>query len=147
MTPVEFLILRDTFAEEAGGAEGFTLGRIYCDHSYLGYTLEDQDRRLEEDGTEKIYGKTAMPIGRYRLELYDSPKHGLVPLFKDVPQFEFTEIHGANNASQLLGCVAVGVHRTAVGVAECKPVVERIVGILQKAEAEGREVWCEIARA
>lgn len=142
---LEFLILRDVCAEQCGPDEGFTLGRIYADGSYLGYTLEDEDRHLE-NGEAKIYGKTAMPLGRYRLELYNSPKHGLVPLFKDVPQFTYTEIHAANEAKELLGCVAVGQNRTKTGVSGCRPVLDRILFLMKQAQADGRECFCTISR-
>lgn len=145
MTPIELNIIRDTLAVGVSGAEGFTLGRIYNGKIYIGHTLEDEDRRLEEGGI-KVKGKTAMPLGRFRLELYHSPKHGLVPLFKDVPQFSYTEIHKANKAEELLGCVAVGKVRTETGVANCAPILARIVDIMQHAEDEGRPVFCTISR-
>jgi hypothetical protein len=145
LAPVEFRIVRETCSVGCEGAEGFTLGRIYVDGLIFGCTLEDEDRRLEE-GVEKVYGKSAMPLGRYKLELYQSPKHGLVPLFKDVPGFTYTEIHKANRAEQLLGCVAVGRVRTPDGVADCAPVLRALVEVMQHAKAEGRDVYCTIER-
>ena len=145
MTPLEFLIVRDTNHPSATETEGYCLGKIYGDSLYFGETLEDEDRRLE-DGHSKVYGRTAMPTGRYELVLYHSPKRGVVPLFKNVPQFEYTEIHGANTASQLLGCVAVGKIRTANGVATCAPVLQRIVAVMTAAEDEGRKCFCTIRR-
>ena len=88
----------------------------------------------------------AMPLGRFKIVLYNSPKHGVVPLFLDVPQFEYTEFHGANHANQLLGCVAVGKVRTSDGVANCQPVLQRIVAMMQSAEDEGPECYCTIKR-
>lgn len=145
MTPVEFLIVRDLNHPSVDETEGFCLGKIYGDNLYFGETLEDEDRRLEE-GHRKVYGRTAMPTGRFELVLYHSPKHGLVPLFLNVPQFEYTEIHGANHSNQLLGCVAVGKIRTADGVATCAPVLQRIVAVMQTSEDEGRKVFCTIKR-
>lgn len=145
MTPVEFLLVRDLNHPSVDETEGFCLGKIYGENIYLGESLEDEDRRLEE-GNEKVYGRTAMPTGRFELVLYDSPKHGLVPLFVGVPKFSYTEIHGANNAKQLLGCVAVGTVRTSDGVADCKKVVNRIIEIMQRAKDEGRKCFCTIKR-
>jgi len=145
VNPVEFSVVRDDNNPSVGVVEGFCLGKIFCGEDYLGETLEDEDRRLE-DGGVKVYGRTAMPTGRYELVLYDSPKHGLVPLFVGVPQFSYTEIHGANHANQLLGCVAVGRDRTADGVATCKPVLQEIIGIMLKAKDEGRTCYCTIIR-
>lgn len=145
MNTVEFSVIRDDNNPSVGIVEGFCLGKVYCGDDYLGETLEDEDRRLEE-GNEKIYGRTAMPLGRHELVLYDSPKHGLVPLFVGVPQFSYTEFHGANHASQLLGCIAVGENRTADGVSSCKPVLQQIIAIMQQARDEGRKCFCTISR-
>lgn len=145
MNKVKFVIERDTFAEAKGAKEGYTLGKIYCEGQYYGNTLEDEDRHLEEGGI-KIPGKTAMPCGNFRLALYDSPKHGTVPLFLGVPQFTFTEIHRANHAEELLGCVAVGTHRTEDGVADCQKVLTKIIERMKLAAEEGDECWCEIRR-
>ncbi len=40
-----------------------TFGKLFVDGKYLGETLEDTDRFLE-DGGEKIDGQTAIPRGR-----------------------------------------------------------------------------------
>lgn len=145
MKVIEFLIVREPTQLPQNGKEGFTKGRIFCGKTPYGYTVEDQDRRLEE-GAEKIYGKTAMPLGRYKMSLYHSPKHGIVPLFHDVPGFTYTEIHRANHAEELLGCVAVGKVPTEDGVAQCQIVLDRIVATMQSAEDEGAEVYCTITR-
>ena len=145
MKPLELLICRDLLETAKDGREGFTLGKIYSDNVCFGETLEDEDRFLEAGGV-KIPGQTAMPLGRYRLSLYASPKHGEVPLFHDVPQFTYTEIHKANRAEELRGCVAVGRVRTLTGVADCQIVLSRIVRAMQRAEDELREVFCTIRR-
>lgn len=146
MKPLEIEIVREVFGPPLGLREGFTLGRIFVDGVFYGYTVEDQDRYLEVGGT-KVFGKTAMPAGRYLITLYNSPKHGLVPLFNDVPQFSYTEIHRANTAEELQGCVAVGKARTATGVANCAAVLQRLVDAIQIAEDEGRACYCTIRRA
>lgn len=146
MKPLEITITREITAVGVLDHEGFTLGRIYVDGLYYGYTLEDEDRRLESGGL-KVPGRTAMPLGRYRVTLYMSPKHGLVPLFHDVPNFTYTEIHKANKAEELRGCVAVGRERTTTGVANCEVVLQRIVAAMQHAEDDGRDCFCTILRA
>lgn len=49
-----------------------------------------------------------IPKGVYTITLYDSPKRGLVPLLCDVPDRTFIEIHPANYAHELEGCIAPG---------------------------------------
>jgi hypothetical protein len=146
MDALEYLIIR--FKEgRPQGREGFTLGQLFHkgNPDPICSTLEDEDRRLEK-GNDKVPGRTAMPLGRYELELYDSPKHGTVPLFLKVPGFTYTEIHGANCAEQLLGCVAVGMNPTADGVRDCAPAVAMLVTEMRRAAATGQKVFCTIER-
>jgi len=132
---VELILVRDTFSKESEtGAEGFTLGTLSQDGKKLCETLELEDRHLETGG-EKIHGRTAIPRGRYRLELYNSPKHGEVALLQGVPNFEYVEIHSANKASDLLGCIGVGEFRSSSGVYKCAAMV-RLVARIVKASDE-----------
>ena len=82
--------------------------------------LEDAVR----DG-EKIYGQTAIPYGRYEIDMSSiSPAFkkrewakkykGIVPLLKDVPNFSGVRVHPANSAEELQGCLATGLN-TSVG--------------------------------
>jgi len=81
------------------------------------HSLEDIDRDLcmsmtvKEIMSKKIYGQTAIPYGRYKMKWYDSPKHGRVPLLLGVKGFSFVEIHIANWATQLQGCIAPGLRK------------------------------------
>jgi len=63
-----------------------TIGGFYDENgTFRWYTLEDKDRKLEEGGI-KITGGTAIPKGRYKVELDWSPKRkGLVPFLRNVP--------------------------------------------------------------
>lgn len=145
MKHLEIEVVREVFGPPLGIQEGFTLGKLFVDGLYYGFTVEDQDRYLEAGGA-KVPGKTAMPTGRYLITLYNSPKHGLVPLFNDVPQFSYCEIHKANVAEELQGCIGVGKVRTARGVATCAVVLQRLVEAIQAAEDEGRACFCTIRR-
>ena len=128
---VELILVRDTFSKESEtGTEGFTLGTLSQDGKKLCETLELEDRHLETGG-EKIHGRTAIPRGRYRLELYNSPKHGEVALLQGVPNFEYVEIHGANKASDLLGCIGVGEFRSPSGIYKCAAMVRLVAGIVK----------------
>lgn len=146
MEPLELRIVRRVLTPETESEEGFSLGRLFNGETPVCYTVEDQDRRLEE-GNGKLYGRTAMPLGRYELVLYNSPKHGTVPLFKGVPGFTYTEIHKANWAKELLGCVGVGMSPTATGVANCPPALRAVVELMREAQIAERRVFCTIERA
>lgn len=141
---MKLTLIRDTFEVEKDGREGFTLGVLYEGTRKICFTLEDQDRKLEE-GNGKVYGKSAIPLGEYELELYNSPKHGMVPLLKNVPGFKYVEIHKANKAEELLGCIAVGAIRLPTGVQMCATPLQEIVELMLKAKGK-EKVVLEIKR-
>lgn len=97
-----------------------TEGELYLDGAFECWILEDRSRRLFSDMpfadlvSTKVPGETAIPTGRYRIELYNSPKHGPDTLqLVGVPGFTNIQIHIANKAEELLGCMAPGNDRTA----------------------------------
>ena len=57
----------------------------------------------------KIPGVTAIPEGRYRLYLTNSPRFGrLLPLVADVPQFTGIRIHRGLSQEHTEGCILIG---------------------------------------
>jgi hypothetical protein len=44
-------------------------GKFFVDKLFFGETLEDTDQYLEVPGTEKVYGDSAIPRGRYKVTL------------------------------------------------------------------------------
>lgn len=96
-------------------------GDLLVDGERLCATLEDPARGLDaatmmvtEIRAKKVPGQTAIPRGVYRVELYNSPKHGPDTLqLRGVPGFSNIQIHVANKAEQLEGCIAVGLEPTA----------------------------------
>lgn len=120
-------------------------GKLFIDGKYLGETLEDPDRQLEAGG-EKINGDTAIPRGRYRIDITPSTrwKGKLMLLICDVPGFDGVRIHGGNTEADTHGCPLLGNVRTASGVANCAGVNERLIEIVSSAIARGEEVWLEV---
>lgn len=51
---------------------------------------------------------SCIPVGIYEVIEYQSPTKGNVWLLKDVPSRNFIEIHPANYAHELKGCIAPG---------------------------------------
>ena len=47
----------------------YTIGKMYLNFQYFCDTLEDAVRDFGKNGEGKIYGKTAIPAGRYRVIL------------------------------------------------------------------------------
>jgi hypothetical protein len=52
---------------------------------------------------------SCIPKGNYLCSLYQSPRHGLVPLVHDVPNRSMIEMHPANYSRELKGCIALGM--------------------------------------
>jgi hypothetical protein len=107
----------------------YTIGNLYIDGVFFCNTLEDTDRELKQDDSIgviesiKVYGKTAIPIGTYKITLdITSPKYsrqpkyskiqGKLPRLLDVPGFEGILIHIGNTAKDSHGCILVGQNTT-----------------------------------
>lgn len=111
------IALRDTY----------TIGRLYVDDVYVSDTLEDCVRDLNrngqfDNGEKKVYGETAIPYGRYEVELnVKSPKYsnfakyhwakpygGFLPRLNNVKNFDGVLLHVGNTPKDTLGCILVG---------------------------------------
>lgn len=142
---MEFVVLREHFASTEGDKEGYTLGQLFLNGQRIAHTLEDEDRLLELDPRGKVYGKTAIPRGRYKLVVDFSHRFQKpLPHIVDVPGYEGVRIHGGNHAEQLQGCIAVGLLPTKDGVSKCAPAVERVISLIQTAEDNGGQCYIEI---
>ena len=90
--------------------ENFTLGKMFIDKEFYGYTLEDTVRQPGQ----KVPGKTAIPAGSYKVTItYSNHFKKLLPLINEVPGFEGVRIHGGNSAADTNGCILVAKNREA----------------------------------
>lgn len=94
----------------------YTIGRLYVNGEYFCDTLEDVVRDT------KIYGKTAIPCGTYRITMdvvsprfkdrsWAKPYGGKLPRLIDVPNYEGVLIHVGNTAEDTSGCLLVGQNK------------------------------------
>jgi hypothetical protein len=82
-----------------------TIGELYIDKKYIADTLED---RVRPEG-EKVYGKTAIPEGKYEIELTHSSRFKkILPEILNVPNFSGIRIHTGNSSKDTEGCIIVG---------------------------------------
>ena len=81
-----------------------TVGKMYVDGVYECYTLEDAVR----NGT-KVLGKTAIPIGKYKLIVDASVRFKQdMPHILNVPDFTGVRIHAGNTSADTDGCILLG---------------------------------------
>jgi len=81
-----------------------TVGKMYVDGVYECFTLEDAVR----NGT-KVLGKTAIPIGTYKLIIDASTRFKQdMPHILDVPDFTGVRIHAGNTSADTDGCILLG---------------------------------------
>ena len=92
-----------------------TTGNFSINGVFECYCLEPTDRGLTSDMSLadiqaiKIQDKTAVPIGRYSVTKYFSPKNNAtVPLLQDVPDYGYVEIHVGNFPKDTDGCLLLG---------------------------------------
>lgn len=90
-----------------------TLGHLFIDGVPFCVTLEDvvrPDPNLATPANEaKVYGKTAIPAGRYPVKITWSVKfQRQMVAVENVPGFTGIRIHSGNDADDTLGCILVG---------------------------------------
>lgn len=116
---------RDIFTDD------FTLGKLYLNDKFFCYTVEDKYRDLTKE--EKIYAKTAIPEGTYKVIINMSNRFKkLMPLLLNVPNFEGIRIHSGNTSKDTEGCIIVGDKRTKNGVALSRVSFDRLMKELKK---------------
>ena len=90
-----------------------TLGHLFVDGVPFCVTLEDVVRTDPNPATPaneaKVFGKTAIPAGRYPVTVRWSVKFQReMVAVNDVPGFTGILIHSGNDADDTLGCILVG---------------------------------------
>jgi hypothetical protein len=80
-----------------------TLGAFYNGSKYQCNMLEDAIRKV------KVYGQTAIPCGRYRVDFTWSGRFNRqLPILVNVPLFSGIRIHSGNTAEDTDGCPLPG---------------------------------------
>ena len=141
--------------------EDYTIGHLYIDDKYFCDIIEDRVRDFNKDGDlldtneEKVYGKTAIPYGRYRIDMKTrSPKYslrsaylwcgGYLPRLVDVPHFDGILIHAGNTASDSAGCLLCGENKIKGGVVNSMATLRKLYAELKLADSKKEEIWITI---
>lgn len=132
-----------------------TYGKLYVDGKRFTQTLEDVVRT---DG--KVYGKTAIPFGKYMLKLRKEGQkndkyklrfgdfHKGMLWLQDVPNFQFVYIHTGSYPSDTLGCILVGdsVLRKRNMIVDSQLAYKRLYKVIIDAMNRGEDVTVEIKK-
>ena len=129
--------------------ETYTVGRLFIDGKYFCDTIEDKVRDLDNEG--KVYGKTAIPYGTYRIAMdvvsprfasHKQYRHigGKLPRLLDVPHFDGILIHIGTTAEDSSGCILVGQNLAKGKVLNSTITFNNLYATLLRAKAKGEEI-------
>ena len=139
---MEMKLIREGFGDT------FTEGKWYIEGEFECHTVEDTDRKIEEDPTRKIYGRTAIPRGRYEVVLSMSPRFKkMLPELLNVPGFTGIRVHAGNSSKDTEGCIIVGSSNNRLDddwVGGSKIAVTQLIAKLAIAKNNGERTFLEI---
>lgn len=139
----------------------FTISELTLDGVLICNILEDTDRGLtdsmsvEEIESKKIYGKTAIPTGTYKVDMDTvSPKFesrswattygGKLPRLQDVKGFEGVLIHVGNKAEDTLGCLLTGQYAGGNTISNSTLCFNNLMKSLLEAHDRGEQIYITI---
>lgn len=123
----------------------YTIGRLYVNGKLFCDTLENTDRGLDQSMSldellkRKVFGKTAIPTGTYRITMnHKSPKFSKIDYYREfcdgymprlllVPGFEGVLIHRGNKEEATEGCLLVGDNTSKGGLSNSKGQWENLM--------------------
>jgi hypothetical protein len=121
----------------------YTVGRLFVDGKLFCNTLEDTVRDLSNE--KKVYGKTAIPYGEYKVVYNWSPKFGRnLPRLLNVPAFEGVLIHPGNTADDSAGCILVGRNTEVGRLTESRYTSDKLNVLIEDAQRRGESITIEI---
>lgn len=132
-----------------------TLSTIMIDGVKMGYVLEDTDRGLTDlmplvdIARIKIHGRTAIPIGRYQVQVtYSMRFKRLLPILINVRGFTGIRIHSGNTHQNTEGCLLPGLYRRFADgdyqVNNSRDLFNSIFPQIQAALRAKSEVWITV---
>ena len=121
-------------------ADTYTIGKLYIDGVYFCDTLEDKNRDVDKNGIfnngeKKVYGKTCIPFGTYKVILSMSSRFKkILPLLLNVPQFDGIRIHSGNTDEDSSGCILVGINDIKGRISKSTITLNSLMTKLSKAD-------------
>jgi len=143
---MEIVVKRNTKTANSTIGELSILG-----NPFTCYTLEDQDRGLnnkmplDEIQKAKVFGKTAIPSGRYQVTIDFSQHFGHdMPHILNVPDYGGVRIHSGNVPADTLGCILIGLDKGVDIITNSRLAFAQFYPILQAAIARNEAVYLTI---
>lgn len=104
----------------------YTIGALYINGQWICDTLEP--RCIDWNKEKKVPGETAIPEGRYLIEMRRSPKfERRMPYLKNVPEFTNIMIHTGNTVKNTQGCIIVGYNTIRGLVLKSRQAFDKIM--------------------
>ena len=120
-----------------------TIGYLLVDGRFFCYTLEDKDRGLYKTDsiltikTKKIFGKTAIPYGGYKVITSMSNRFKReLPEILNVPGFTGVRIHRGNTAEDTHGCPLLGFRKAYNQVFESTKAENQLMEMIRGKECD-----------
>lgn len=111
--------------------EDYTMGLLFIDGVYFCDTIEDKYRGQDLKKT-KVMHETCIPYGVYDVKITYSPKYKKnMPQILDVPYFTGVRIYAGNKATDISGCVCVGVKSDNGEVAQSRKTYNALLKRLE----------------
>lgn len=128
----------------------YTISNLYIDSKYFCNVLEDTDRGLTQNSplseikATKVYGKTAIPTGTYKVTLdvvsnrfksssfFQEVCGAKLPRLLNVPGFDGILIHTGNTAEDTDGCLIVGENKIKGKVVNSRETFKKLYSELLK---------------
>jgi hypothetical protein len=118
-----------------------TISAVYIDGKYFCDCLEDRVR------TTKVYGKTAIPAGRYQVIWNKSNRFKIkMPLLLDIQGFSGVRIHVGNKNEDTDGCCIFGSYdaKTPDWVSNSRVAINKFYPLVEKAYQSNEKIWITI---
>lgn len=131
----------------------YTIGDLGIDGKFFCNTIEDTVRELPATCPdtprgrsctckEKVYARTAIPAGKYRITFEYSPRFKRrMPYLHDVPHFLGILIHSGNTETDSAGCIIIGENTVKGKVLNSRATFQRLYTLLEKE----KEITIQIA--
>jgi hypothetical protein len=144
---MELQLKRETFTEQS------TIGTLSIEGKFECFVLEDKDRglsdtmSLEKIAGTKVYGKTAIPYGRYEVDWTMSARFKVfMPILLNVKGYSGIRIHKGNTEVDSLGCLLCGTRKKNNMITESTLATKNLYAKIESAKKQGQRIYITIVK-